>query len=580
MARPRLRVRRLFWLAVLFVLLLLLFEMNRFLPGGWPGGGGDGGFRTLATVGPDPSRVRPPDADPPPWPEEGIRVTFRSATGESISVWRLAVGEEEASETAGPDGARLDDASVLRDGFRVESGESVLRHGPAHPDVAPEWVVYAPADPAPSAGPPRPPRLRVVAAESRQPLPGAAVDYAVAGRPRTVRTSARGEVELEGASGLVRASVTAAGRQIVSVTVHDRQEATLEVRVPLLMTMRTRFLDAVDGRPTDVERLGLRSRDGRLLHDFETGGGMPLLTEGVPDDALLEVGGGDRPVYQVPLAEVGAELRLPRGRLVEVRATDHAGRDLPGVRLTARYDGVPPAGTTATEVGPEPLQVLASAADRIPVPDGSEAAVLVEAEGAAPAVLHVGVDYPPGIRTITLEEGVTLEVAVVDESQRPLEGARVIVVAAPGRFRVEREATTDAGGRAVLGDLPQGPVEVYAHAPGRAWARATVVAGAGESPRLVLEEGAVLRLVVESPLGVPLEGVRVVATPEDDGLPDVVPPAARPWRTDERGILVVEDLRRRAYRLRLSRPGHADATLRRVRPGPVVHFATLIPESE
>src|SRR5262245_52959070 len=60
--RKRLHFKRLLALIVLVLLCLLLLELNRFLPGFWPGGGGKTGSRPVATgLKDDPSRVRPPD---------------------------------------------------------------------------------------------------------------------------------------------------------------------------------------------------------------------------------------------------------------------------------------------------------------------------------------------------------------------------------------------------------------------------------------------------------------------------------------------------------------------------------------
>src|SRR5262245_52262835 len=60
--RRRLHFKRLLALIVLVLLCLLLLELNRFLPGVWPGGGGKTGSRPVATgLKDDPSRVRPPD---------------------------------------------------------------------------------------------------------------------------------------------------------------------------------------------------------------------------------------------------------------------------------------------------------------------------------------------------------------------------------------------------------------------------------------------------------------------------------------------------------------------------------------
>ena len=51
MSRPRLRIRRKLIVVALIAVLLLLLELNRFLPGGWPGGGGEGGFRRSDVLG-------------------------------------------------------------------------------------------------------------------------------------------------------------------------------------------------------------------------------------------------------------------------------------------------------------------------------------------------------------------------------------------------------------------------------------------------------------------------------------------------------------------------------------------------
>ena len=94
---------------------------------------------------------------------------------------------------------------------------------------------------------------------------------------------------------------------------------------------------------------------------------------------------------------------------------------------------------------------------------------------------------------------------------------------------------------------------------------------------MTLRPGLPLRLVVESPLGLPLAGVWVRITPEEDDAVEVVGPDARPRRTREDGTLVLLDLPDRAWRVQLSLPGHADAVLHDVRPGPAVHFVTLVP---
>jgi hypothetical protein len=97
---------------------------------------------------------------------------------------------------------------------------------------------------------------------------------------------------------------------------------------------------------------------------------------------------------------------------------------------------------------------------------------------------------------------------------------------------------------------------------------------------LALEAGHGLRLVVEDPYGVPLSGVRVhsVARAEQDaGVPAAEGPDGRPWETNENGVLEVEDLPDRPIDLHLAKPGYADETVARVRPGAATWFATLVP---
>jgi hypothetical protein len=169
-------------------------------------------------------------------------------------------------------------------------------------------------------------------------------------------------------------------------------------------------------------------------------------------------------------------------------------------------------------------------------------------------------------------------VQVLDARGREIRDADIVARAVVGGARVSTRARTDAGGRARVGPVPAGPVEVFAHAPGRAWSGDKIEARpAMGTVEIRLLPGAPLRLVVESPLGAPLAGVHVTASPEDGKPADVLPPEPPAWRTGPDGALLVEDLPLRPYRLHLALPGHADATLRDVRPGLVTYFATLTP---
>jgi hypothetical protein len=264
---------------------------------------------------------------------------------------------------------------------------------------------------------------------------------------------------------------------------------------------------------------------------------------------------------------------------VEVRARDDAGRALAGARVTARYAVTPLAGVPPEAEAVEARSRVVADAEgtaRVPVPATGRARVLVERDGRAPAAVDLGPSDGSAPVEVVLAAGLRIPVRVVGLDGMALAGARVIGRAVVGSQSVERESKTGSDGRASVGTFGPGPVEVYAHAPGRAWAVLTVEASAAmATAELRLAPGYGLRLVVEDPLGLPLEGVHAVATTEDDGPPDVVPPGAAAWRTDASGVLVATDLPDRPYRIRLSLPGRVDEVIRGVRPGHATYFATL-----
>src|SRR5262245_47565738 len=95
-SRPA-RPRPLRWLIVivLLVLVCLLLELHRFLPGGWPGGGGSSGFRRLsAQGGEDPTRIKRPEGWKADWtPKDGVTLSVRGPTGTPATGWRVSAGE-------------------------------------------------------------------------------------------------------------------------------------------------------------------------------------------------------------------------------------------------------------------------------------------------------------------------------------------------------------------------------------------------------------------------------------------------------------------------------------------------------
>ena len=256
------------------------------------------------------------------------------------------------------------------------------------------------------------------------------------------------------------------------------------------------------------------------------------------------------------------------------------GKPVPGARVTARWS--PQAVAEAAEGTVESSRLAdAQGLAALALPDDRPADVLVEADGLAP----VGFRLPPATslvrRDVSLARGVSVAVLVRGPDGKPVAGAEVLVLAAAGSGTTRRAATTDADGRAAAPPVAEGRVEVFAHAPGFAWASVTARASRRmEAVTLALERGAPLRLVVEDPWGVPLAGVRVHSQPRaeaDAGVPAASPPDEKPWVTNDDGILLVPEAPDRPLDLHLSKPGFRDEVVPRVRPGPATWFATLVP---
>ena len=121
----------------------------------------------------------------------------------------------------------------------------------------------------------------------------------------------------------------------------------------------------------------------------------------------------------------------------------------------------------------EPLEVAVEVGTEVPLPGEVPPRLLVEAAASAPRALHVRPedDASPEVR---LDPGTPLAVRVRDEAGQPVEGAEVVVHAADDGLRIVRRGRTLEDGGAEVRDLPAGPVEVYARAPGghgRWWRR-------------------------------------------------------------------------------------------------------------
>jgi hypothetical protein len=479
----------------------MLLTLNRWLPGGWPGGGG-GGFRERPQEAlTDPTRVRPSET-PVEWPPpEGVRVEVRAPEGTTLDDASLAAADG-AGERPAKD-ARLTDAAAFRDGFRVRRGAWTLRHAAPPPSRADAWVVYVPAGEPPSAGttPASPPtlRTRVVDARSGAPIADAQVRLVRDGLGRPLAVGRDGAVE-------------------VPLAEEERPEAHLEVRAP--------------GRPVTVVRA----------------------------DA------------------VGETVRVPEGRVVEVRVTDPEGRRPVGATVTARYAATPAAGSAEPIDATDRVEAGEDGTARVVVPEDGAVDLLGEALDRAPAARRVSPADGVAPVSLALEKGLAVPVRVVGPDGEPLADAEVIGVASVEGVRVRRSALAGADGRANVGPFGPGEVELYAKARGHVWtATSATVAPGAATTEIHCAAGAPLALVVETPEGAPVAGARVRLAAEEGGTPDVLPPDAPPFETDEKGVLVIPDLPERPFTVRIDAPGRRPERLGRVRPGRTTYYATLAP---
>jgi len=591
-SRPS-RPRPLRWLIVLVMLVLvcLLLELHRFLPGGWPGGGGTSGFRRLNVQGgEDPTRVKRPEGWKADWtPKDGVTLSVRGPQGTRVSGWRVSAGEHGSPQGPEADGDRLrvTDRALVTEGFTVRWPDGVLSHGAPPPDEPlPTWRVALPATPVPARRQPQAVVVEVLSAEDGTPLEGAEVR--AAGRPASVRTGADGRATFPGLRGLTAIEVTSGDRVAGHAFVHPQADAPVQVKLQARVSVDVPLLDPETRQPAPIEVARLVASDGRVV--WESPRTLPAkparvkltLPASTLADALLEVEAPGRPRTRTRLAPGVSEVELAgTGRSLEIRARDVNGAPVKVTAAQVRYDAAPPVEGLREDAGVlERVRPGADGVLRVTVPRAGAAEIVVESAEHAAAALRVDANDSAGPREVTLEAGLRVPVLVLDTRGRPVRAATVVARAVVAGANVEVRAVTNAEGRVRVGPLPAGAIEVRAHAPERAWsAKSAELTAPMESVELRLAAGAPLRLRVESPLGAPLEGVRVSAVPSDDGPPDVEPPEPVRWITDETGSLLVPDLPLRPYRLRLELVGHATETLHDVTPGPVRYFATLVPEA-
>lgn len=535
MARPRFRVGRILTVLVLFVLLCLLLELNRFLPGGWPGGGGDGGLRragqldlddvpgTTEADRPAPTRMKEAEGRPPVRvPRDGVVIEVRQPDGTYRETWRFGLGEggpedEVSAELLGRHTSK--DRRIVEDGFRVRAGEGLIRVLPTLARTDPgHWIVVAPGE-----------------------------------LPRPARRRTRFDVLVEatwGTSKVVR--VEAADGTTQDVPVDDQGKVALEGRREPF-----RVAAVIDGIEGAARWVGPR-----------TSGAVALDAPPEPD-ALDE-------------AERARVVLLPKG----------------AIRFAARYAtpvGSGVAEPVFRVVGPEGE---AGTGRTLRVPKDVAIDVLVDDPTQRPYSVTIEPGTATQEIAYEVHSGKTLTLRVRDPAGNPVAGAFVVAGVSAAPFLALRHDTTDTAGRAVLRGIPLGPLGVFVAAPDQGFAtRRVLIEVKGDATHDVrLARGLPLHVVVSDPEGLPIPGATVDLEPQEQGAP--VPSAPRPtsgvlpevspavraalgWTdtaTDERGGWRAEGLPVGRYRLRVRAPGHERMAIRDVEPGVArTWFVTLLP---
>ena len=598
--RPSLR--RLLAVLVALLLIWLLWNLNAFLPGVWPGGGGGGAIsapqpRTATTDAAAPTRTSTDARDAgavaagnaPTWQRDGVAVEVRLPGGDATDQWNMGIGDGGPEQKPRADGRlQATDRAIFREGFRVRAETGLVRHhfGTRHP--ASTWAVYLPSRKLTrERRHASPVQVEVVAAKTAAPIAGidvTAVDPASLRPAVRVRTDAQGKVSIKGARSVVRVSVD--GNDAVGNRWIGDAWADPRGPAPVRLTARPATPIQVSWEPDPAVRV-LRARwktgSGHVLsaarpsHETATSLRLPRPPR-TPADGWVELtltskkapgatfaralpsdDAGVRfpalPVAQIAVAVFGPQGPLPRATLSGTYPPEHGAAE-----------AAPLPSTTTTNANGEATLLL---------PAKTNARVLVEAAGMAPAAIRL--DGPgQGPTSVTLTPGGQHAVRVMDHKDRPVARATVLLRMSVDTLRVQRTARTDPDGVAVLNALPEGDAEILAHATGTAWS-ATAVPVGSEETKLVLRRGANLALVVATPEGFPVAGAHAEVVSQTSKAPVLVDPRMRTLESNERGELLVPDLPVERYRVRLSAPGYRSATIHGATPGDTTHFVTLVP---
>lgn len=587
--RKRLRPGRLLVVAILALLIAFLLELNRFLPGSWPGGGGTRGSRPTAVgTTPAPDRVvAGPRVAPPTPPERRVAVVVTPPAGAPATDVAVRFGDAVASRAAGTDpSAPLEVAAAPgTDLFEVHAGATRVWHG-APASAAPGVVRVALPATAPGPRPATGAGREVAVRDDRGPVGGAQVRWVAGGREHVGQADANGRLALpRDASPLVRVCAASSDHAEGCTYAHLDAPGPIDVVLVRLVPVATRFV--APGGQAGLRPATLRLRPlGAPPRALSRDEGFDALDTSLPTDLVatgrLEIEVPGRPPLSVALAALSSATEVPAGRPLAVRVRDAQGAPVAGSRVEARWA----ADAAAEPADPAHLAVngVTDADGRVvlPVPTDREVVVVAEGDGRAPATGRVARGDAAATADLALAPAGRARVVVRDADGRPAAAARVVAVVRVGDAEVRRSAATDGDGVAVLGGLPVGRVDVRAHAPGHAWSAVDVEARADAETRaeVRLARGARLHLVVEDPDGVPLAGVAVRSVERPDASGATPPPAdpdRGPWVTDVNGTLVVDDLPPRTLDLFLHRDGYVDEAVADVTPGRTLLYATLVP---
>ncbi len=176
------------------------------------------------------------------------------------------------------------------------------------------------------------------------------------------------------------------------------------------------------------------------------------------------------------------------------------------------------------------------------------AAIVVIALGSAPGAFE-RIALAPAVAPLPAEPAsardASLTLSVTTEAGAPLQGARVVVMTVRAGVAYETaRAVTDAGGKAILRELPGGDAWVLVNADGRARASSHLLLEGARQLVLALAPEAHFDVLVRDPEGQPVAGAAIEATAAEplpvgattdaEGRARVGRLGAGPWRVEIR----------------------------------------------